>query len=79
MHRTSHGTMVYLRLAALLVLQAAFIYAPFMNTMFRSAPLNTADLGKSVLVALSVLPVISIEKALRGRTPAAVDAGAGSV
>jgi Ca2+-transporting ATPase len=63
--------MVYLGVVALLVLQAAFIYAPFMNTMFHSAPISPLDLGKSVLVALTVLPVISVEKAFRARRAAA--------
>jgi Ca2+-transporting ATPase len=31
---------VYYGIAAMLALQAAFIYAPFMNTLFSSAPLN---------------------------------------
>ncbi len=58
---------IYVGIAALLILQAAFIYVPFMNTLFGSAPLTAEALLKSLLASLIVLPVISFEKWLRQR------------
>lgn len=59
---------VYMGIGALLVLQAAFIYLPFMNSVFSTAPLNADALIKSVLTASIVLLVISIEKARRQKS-----------
>ncbi len=58
---------IFIGIASLLVLQAVFIYAPFMNTIFGSAPLSLADVGKAALVGAVILPVISIEKWWRNR------------
>ncbi|MCA3006222.1 MAG: HAD-IC family P-type ATPase [Phycisphaerales bacterium] len=58
---------VYIGIVSLLALQAVFIYAPFMHAIFGSAPLSAKDLGLAVLVGAVILPVISIEKALRSR------------
>jgi Ca2+-transporting ATPase len=60
----TNGT-VYAGIGAVLLLQLLFVYAPWMNELFGSSPLNLDAWVKSVLVALSVLPVVSLEKLLR--------------
>ncbi|MEW5930384.1 MAG: HAD-IC family P-type ATPase [Gemmatimonadota bacterium] len=62
---------VYLGIAALLALQAAFVYLPFMNAVFGTAPLNADALLKSVAVASTVLFAISLEKWWRSATATA--------
>jgi Ca2+-transporting ATPase len=59
--------MVFVGIAALLVLQALFIYAAPLNEVFGSAPLEPADLLLAMLVGAIILPVISIEKWDRNR------------
>jgi len=56
---------VYIGIAVLLILQMGFIYLPFMNLLFGSAPLNLDAWLKSIFCAAMVLPVISLEKWLR--------------
>jgi magnesium-transporting ATPase (P-type) len=58
---------VYAGIAGLLALQAAFIYAPFMNALFGTAPLGAGALAKAAVVASVVLVVISAEKGWRQR------------
>jgi magnesium-transporting ATPase (P-type) len=58
---------VYAGIGTLLVLQACFVYLPFMNALFGTAPLPAGALLQSLAVALAVLPVISAEKWLRNR------------
>jgi Ca2+-transporting ATPase len=58
---------VYLGIGALVVLQLAFIYLPFMQRVFGTAPLSLAALGLCALVGASILPVISVEKWFRSR------------
>jgi magnesium-transporting ATPase (P-type) len=53
--------------AALLGLQALFVYAPFMHRVFGTAPLALADLGRAALVAVVILPAMVIEKILTRR------------
>ncbi len=62
----SNGT-VFIGIAALLALQALFIYAPVMNTIFGSAPLAPIDLLWATLTGAIILPVITIEKWDRNR------------
>jgi Ca2+-transporting ATPase len=62
--------MIFLGIGVLLVLQAAFVYAPPMNEIFGSAPLAPADLLLATLVGAIILPVISIEKWDRNRRAA---------
>jgi Ca2+-transporting ATPase len=54
-------------------LQGLFVYAPFMHRVFGTAPLDPADLARAAGVALLVLPVMAVEKALSRRraTPGA--------
>ncbi len=58
---------VFLGIAAILVLQAVFIYAPFMNSIFGSAPLEAGQILMAAAAGTIILPVISFEKWLRNR------------
>jgi len=68
---------VYVGITALLLLHGAFVYTPFMNAVFGTSPLNGHALAKSLLVSLTVLPVIHLEKALlrRRERKAGLEAG----
>ena len=57
----------FLGIGALLLLQAGFMYLPFMQAIFGTAALQPEALALSALVAVIVLPLISVEKALRNR------------
>jgi magnesium-transporting ATPase (P-type) len=59
---------VYLGIAVLLALQAAFVYVPAMHRIFNSAPLSPQAIGWAMLVGAIILPVISLEKALWARS-----------
>jgi Ca2+-transporting ATPase len=61
---------VFLGLGAMAVLQAAFIYAPPLQRLFKTAPLGPEALWLSAAVAVVILPVIAIEKAVRRRRAA---------
>lgn len=65
----SNGT-VFMGIGALLLLHAGFIYLPFMQAVFGTASLQPQALAISALVAAVVLPLISVEKALRHRMAA---------
>jgi magnesium-transporting ATPase (P-type) len=58
---------IYVGIAAILVLQLGFVYLPFMNVLFGSAPLDLADWAWATLAALVVLPVVEAEKWWRER------------
>ncbi len=58
---------VYVGIGALFVLQLGFIYLPFMNAVFGSAPLGFEAWLYSLLTAAVVLPVVNLEKAWRKR------------
>jgi len=58
---------VFIGIGSILLLQALFIYAPFMNAIFGSAPLALSDILLSAAVGAIILPVISIEKLIRRR------------
>jgi Ca2+-transporting ATPase len=58
---------VYAGIGALLLLQAGFVYLPFMNALFGTAPLPASVILQALAVALVVLPVIGAEKWLRNR------------
>ncbi|WP_438019591.1 HAD-IC family P-type ATPase [Sorangium sp. So ce315] len=53
---------IYVGIGALLALQLCFVYAPFMHTLFGSAPLSLGAWVNSTLVALTILPVMSVER-----------------
>ncbi|MCL5886759.1 MAG: HAD-IC family P-type ATPase [Actinobacteria bacterium] len=58
---------VFIGIASILVLQAIFIYAPFMNSIFGSAPLEPGQILMAAAAGTIILPVISFEKWLRKR------------
>jgi len=58
---------IYAGIGAILILQLGFVYLPFMNVLFGSAPLSLAAWGQSLLVGALVLPVVGLEKAIRER------------
>jgi Ca2+-transporting ATPase len=49
-------------LLALAASQALLIWTPFLNQVFRTLPLEAADIALSALVATPILVVIGIEK-----------------
>lgn len=58
---------VFLGIGVLLLLQAGFIYLPFMQRIFGTAALGWEELALSALAGTIVLPLIGLEKAWRGR------------
>ena len=58
---------VLLGVAAILGLQAVFVYAPFMHRIFGTAPIDLDDVGRAALVAAVILPAMLVEKALTRR------------
>jgi Ca2+-transporting ATPase len=58
---------VYLGIGTLVLLQLGFIYLPFMQRVFGTAPLTLEALGLCTLVGASILPAISVEKWWRSR------------
>lgn len=53
---------VFIGIGAILTLQALFIYAPFMNTVFGTTTLDFRDILVSVASGFVIFPVIGIEK-----------------
>ncbi|EPX57284.1 Ca ion P-type ATPase [Cystobacter fuscus DSM 2262] len=58
---------LFVGIGILVLLQAAFMYVPFLQRLFGSAPLSLQDVGLSVLAGMVVLPVVGLEKWLRSR------------
>jgi Ca2+-transporting ATPase len=58
---------VFVGVSALVVLQATFIYAPPLQAIFNTASLSARDIGLATLAGAAILPVISVEKLIRGR------------
>jgi len=54
----------------LLLFQAGFVYLPFMQALFDTRALGPGAVALSALVGAVVLPVVTIEKALRARAAA---------
>ncbi|WP_243544160.1 cation-transporting P-type ATPase [Pseudodesulfovibrio tunisiensis] len=48
--------------ALMMALQGAFTYAPFMNTLFSSAPVDVFDWGKIILCGLAVYGIVEFDK-----------------
>ena len=63
----SSNKCIYVGIGAILILQLGFVYLPFMNVLFGSAPLGLAGWGQALVVGVLVLPVVGLEKALRER------------
>ncbi|WP_299761698.1 cation-transporting P-type ATPase [uncultured Pontibacter sp.] len=59
---------VYYGIAAMLCLQALFIYTPFMNTLFSSSPLDAMQLLRIFGAGVLLLTIVSIEKYMRFKT-----------
>lgn len=60
---------VFIGVGVLLLLQLAFVFAPVLQSVFGSSSLELGDLALAALVGASVLPLASIEKWWRARTP----------
>ena len=60
---------IYVGIAVVLLLQVGFIYLPFMNAVFGSAPLRLASWLEAAAVAFVVMPLIGAEKWWRKRHP----------
>ena len=58
---------IWIGIGILLVLQLAFTYLPFMQTLFHSASLDLASWIRAALVAALIIPVISLEKWILNR------------
>jgi Ca2+-transporting ATPase len=58
---------VFAGIAVLMLLQAAFIYLPFLQAIFGAAALQLRALGWSALVASLIVPLIGLEKLFYGR------------
>lgn len=56
---------VLIGIAILLILQACYVYLPFMNSLFGSSPLSLNSWIESALYGAVILPIISIEKIIR--------------
>jgi len=59
---------VYAGIAVLLWLQAAFVYVPFMNALFETAPIDFRSWLVSALCGFTVVPVIYAIKKLEARS-----------
>jgi len=66
---TSNPT-IYVGVATLLLVQAAYIYLPQLQAVFGSAPLGWIDLLIATLVGSLIVPVVAAEKWLLRRTAA---------
>jgi Ca2+-transporting ATPase len=51
-----------------IALQMATIYVPFLNTVFKTAPLSTAELGAALLLSSIVFATVEVEKLLKRRS-----------
>lgn len=56
---------IYIGISLVLLVQTAFVYAPFMNRWFHSSTLKAEAWGLSAAVAFSIMIIIGIEKWLR--------------
>jgi len=57
--------MVFIGIAAILLLQLGFVYLPFMAGLFGSAPLGLDAWLRAFLVGAGVWPVVALEKSVR--------------
>jgi Ca2+-transporting ATPase len=56
---------VFWGIGVILALQALFVYLPFMQQVFRTAPLSPRDLAQTVVAGFMIFPVITLEKWIR--------------
>jgi Ca2+-transporting ATPase len=59
---------VFVGIGITLALQLAFIYAPPLQSVFGTAPLDASELGISALAGVVTLPIITFEKWLSRRS-----------
>lgn len=59
---------VFVGIGALLILQAGFVYLPFMQDLFQTAALSVGQVAIAALAGAVVVPVVAIEKRLRRRS-----------
>ena len=52
---------------SMLLVQAAFVYVPFMNRVFHTSPVDALSWGAVVAVALTIFGIVGLEKYLRFR------------
>lgn len=57
---------IWISIGILLVLQLIFIYAPFMQGWFETAPLGLAEWGLALGLAVAIFVIVEIEKAVVG-------------
>lgn len=57
----------FLGIAVLLILQAGFVYLPFMHDIFHTASLRPGQWALAALAGAVVVPVVAVEKLLRRR------------
>ena len=73
LHRSIFKTNPFSNLALIVgvltmaVLQVLFVYAPFMNTAFHSAPIAPPDWLYIIGVGVAILFIIEIEKSIRNK------------
>ncbi len=58
---------IYLGIAVVLVLQAGFVYLPFMNLIFGTAPLDAVAWLEAAVAGFLIMPIIAVEKWWRRR------------
>lgn len=64
---------VLIAIAIVLVLQAVFTYAPFMNVLFETRPLSLIQLLQCTVPGVALLVVLEVEKMIVSRYKLAVD------
>ncbi len=57
---------VFIGIAGIILLQLGFVYLPFMQSLFNSADMGVVSWLRAILSGAVVLPVVAIEKWLRG-------------
>lgn len=68
--RLTSNKVAWLAVASIVVLQLLFVYAPFMNTLFGSAPLTLWHWLLSLLIGAAIFLLVEGEKALMRRRTA---------
>jgi magnesium-transporting ATPase (P-type) len=58
---------IYLGIAVVLVLQVGFVYLPFMNLIFGTAPLDVVAWLEAAVAGFLIMPIIALEKWWRRR------------
>jgi Ca2+-transporting ATPase len=61
---------IFAGIAAILILQLGFVYLPFMNALFGSAPLDATAWLEAAAVGFLIMPIIGLEKWWRRRREA---------